>query len=247
MTPTASQPDPRDTRLGRFATPVYWYLVVAAGFVLAAGPGLVASALVAPVVSNIPLFALCAVPYGPAFSAALYALRDGTRGDDHNPWPRYWRGWRLNVIDVLWVWVPALAVGALIGIGIAFGPAGGVASVFIVISWIVLLFVALWTVFAIVIASLFSFRARDILRLALYYMAGRPLATLGFASLLVLAVAVVFFASGWALALLASVFAGLALFTARPVIRDIRERFVADEADASPAPESPEAPDPPEG
>ncbi|NYE21427.1 DUF624 domain-containing protein [Microbacterium immunditiarum] len=246
MTPTASTPDPRDTRLGRLATPVYWYLVVAAGFLLAAAPGLVASALVAPVVSNVPLFALCAVPYGPAFSAALYALRDGTRGEEQNPWPRYWRGWRLNVIDVLWVWVPVLAIGALIGIGIAFGPAVGVASVFIVISWIVLLFVALWTVFAIIIASLFSFRARDIFRLSLYYMAGRPLATLGFASLLVLAVAVVFFASGWALALLASAFAGLALFTARPVTRDIRERFIApDEADAR-APESPDAPEAPE-
>lgn len=237
MSPTASTPDPRESRLGRVAASVYRYAMVELGFLLAAAPGLAGLAVVAPDPRSIPLYALCAVPVGPAFAAALYALREGTRGDAPDPWPRFWRGWRINVLDVLRVWLPALTAAAVIGIGIAFGPATGVDPVLIVIAWVVLVLLALWTGLAIVIASLFSFRARDVARLALHYLAARPLATLGFAALLVLAVALVFVATGWLVALAASVFAALTLVNARPVTRDIADRFVAPGPGAGAAPD----------
>ncbi|MEZ3159022.1 glycosyltransferase [Microbacterium sp. BWT-B31] len=235
MAPTASTPDPRDTRIGRVAASVYWYLMVEAGFLLAAAPGLVGLALVVPEPGSIPLYALCAVPFAPAFSAALYALRGGTRGPDQNPWPRFWRGWRMNVADVLWVWIPVVAVGAAVGIGIAFGPAAGVPALLVVISWVLLAVLAVWAGIAVVICSWFSFRARDVARLASYYLAARPLVGLGFASLLIVAVALTFFASGWFVALTASIFVGFARVTARPMERDIEERFLAPDAAADAA------------
>ncbi|MFG3300376.1 hypothetical protein [Micromonospora chersina] len=60
--------------LSRAAALVHTLLVVELLLVLTTAPGLVALALLDRDVSNLPLVALCAVPLGPALSAAVYAL-----------------------------------------------------------------------------------------------------------------------------------------------------------------------------
>ena len=63
-----------DGPLSRAAANVYTVLVVGLFLVLTTLPGLVPLALLDRDVSNLPLVALCAVPLGPALSAAVYAL-----------------------------------------------------------------------------------------------------------------------------------------------------------------------------
>ena len=132
------------------------------------------------------------------------------------------------------MWVPALVAATILGFTILFGAAAGVDGFFIGASVIVLVVVALWVSNAVLIVSSFRFRARDTARLALYYLAARPLVTLGALSLLILAAAIVAFTTDVVLALLAAGFAGLLSSNARRMDADIRERFVAptDDSDA---------------
>lgn len=227
MTRDEGAPDPRREMLGRLTGVVYWYLVVEGCFLLAALPGFVGILLLDRSPSNLPLYALCLVPVGPAFSAAISAMGARTREQDLSVWPRFWRAYAGNVRDVLFVWIPALAVATILGMNIAFGSAAGVDGFFIGASIVLLVFVALWSAHGLVIASQFRFRARDTFRLALYYLAAKPLVTLGALSYLVLAAAIVTFTSDWVLALLGVFFAAFARMNARPMVADITKRFVA--------------------
>lgn len=225
MTNQAGSPDPRRGALGRVTAGAYLLLVVELAFLLAALPGLAGLMFVAREAGNLPLIALCLVPLAPAFSAAVSATRVARREDDLVVWPRFWRGWRRNLREVLSLWVPALVLGTVLGYNIVFGPAIGVDDVFIIASWILLAVLALWVVNAIMIASFFSFRLRDTARLALYYLAARPLVTLGTISLLVIAAGLVYLTADWVLAVCGSLFAVGVLTTHKPLLVDVEERF----------------------
>jgi uncharacterized membrane protein YesL len=229
MTHQAGSPDPRRGAPWRAAAVVYWFVLVEVCFLLAALPGFVGILLLDRVASNIPLYALCLLPVAPAFSAAISTLDFRARADDVSVWPRYWRSYAQNVVDVLWVWVPSLAAASILGITIAFGAAAGVDGFFVGAAVVFLVVLAVWTFHAVVIASLFRFRSRDIARLALYYLAAKPLASLGALSCLVLVAALIAFTTDVVAALLAVLFAALALVTAKAMIADIRTRFVAPE------------------
>lgn len=219
--------DPIDGPLGRVTGVIYWYLVVTVLQALTAAPGLVALMFLDPSPSNASLAALCLLPFGPALSAALFTLRDRDRAEDLSPARSFWRGYRMNAVDVLWLWIPAVAVLAIIALGVANPEASGTPAGYGIVLAVIALLVVVWSLHAIVIASLFSFRARDTARLAAHYLGRLPLVTLGVVSLLVLAGAIVLVTFEVVLVMLGGLWAGLLLNNARKLINDVHDRFVA--------------------
>jgi hypothetical protein len=206
--------------LARAVALVHTLLVVEVLMLLTGAAGIVPLVLLDRSASNIPLAAICAIPAGPALSAALYALRRRS-GDltELEPARAFLRGYRMNVAGVLKLWVPWLAWEAILGLDLAAGR-------WRIAVTVIALVAALWQANALVIASLFAFRTRDVARLAAYFLVRTPLVTLGTAGLAALAAVVVLFWSEAVLALFAVVFAAALLRTARPLRRDIEERFI---------------------
>jgi hypothetical protein len=176
--------------------------------------------------SNAPLAGLCLLPLGPALSAALYSLRSREGAEDLGPARSFWRGYRLNSFDVLRLWLPAMLVLAIIALGFANLDVAGMPASYGAVLTVVALLVVIWSLHAVVIASLFSFRTRDTARLAAHYLGRLPLVSLGTASLLVLAGAVVVVTFDAVLALLGGLWAGLLLTNARRLVTDVAENFV---------------------
>jgi Protein of unknown function, DUF624 len=217
-----------DGPLSRASALIYTLLVVEFLFVLAVLPGLVPLFLLDRDASNAPLAALCAVPLGPALSAAVYALHRRSRDiTDLKPAAAFWRGYRMNIGGVLKLWVPWLVWMAVVGVNLANFSAtdlpGWWASLLVVIA----VAAALWVANALVITSLFVFRTVDIVRLAVYFLVRRPGVTLGNAGLLVIAAGVTYLATEAALALLGSILAAMLVQTCRPMIAEIRQDFTA--------------------
>jgi hypothetical protein len=221
---------------------VYWVGVCELCFLIAAAPGFAGLLLLERSPGNLPLYALCLAPVAPAFSAMISALRARPGADDLAVWPRYWRAWVRNVVDVLWVWVPALVAATVLATTLAFGAIVGVDAFFTGAAVVLLVVLAVWSTHALIIASLFRFRARDLARLALYYLAAKPLVSLGALSFLVLAAAVVVVASDAAAAAAAVLFAAGLLANARPLIADVSARFVSPDAVASATDATPPGP-----
>lgn len=213
--------------LGRLTGGIYWFLVVGILLGVTALPSLVLLVLLDRSTGNALLAPLCLVPAGPALSAALYALRDRSRAEGLTPWPSFWKGYRLNALDVLRLWAPTMLVLGVIVYSILNIGDAGVPPAFAAVLLVIGVGVLVWSLQALTIASLFSFRARDVARLGAYYMVRMPLVTLGVLSLLVVAAAVVWLMSEVVLVLVAVIWIWFLLNNAGPMLRDVEQRFVA--------------------
>jgi hypothetical protein len=215
-----------DGPLSRAAAHVYTVLVVGLLLALATLPGLLPLALLDRDVSNLPLVALCAVPLGPALSAALYALHH-RRGDitDLAPAATFVRGYRANARGALAVWVPALAWLTVVAVTLANFTAAGVPVWWGVLLVVIAGVVTLWTVLALVVTSLFAFRSRDVARLAAYFLGGTPGVTVGVACLLLAVAGMTLLVSEVVPLLLAPLLLLMLLRTCAPMVERIRTEF----------------------
>ncbi|MEW2322587.1 hypothetical protein AB0926_16005 [Streptomyces griseoincarnatus] len=214
--------------LSRAAALIHTLVTVEALLLLTAAPGLAGLFLLAPEPANLPLAALCLLPLGPSAAAALYALHHRS-GDltELRPARAFLRGWRLGAGPALKLWVPLLAWLTVIAFTLTHFPATGLPG-----WWASLLAVTgvgslLWGAHALVLTALFAFRARDTARLAAYFLAKRPRATLGALSLLILTAAGTALLTEALPALLSAPLLLSLLHAGRPVIAETREHFTA--------------------
>jgi uncharacterized membrane protein YesL len=191
-------------------------------------PGLLPYLLLERDASNLPLFAICALPIGPAVSAALYALRH-RRLDltDLKPAAAFWRGYRANFLPVLQIWAPLLVWLTILAVNLTHLASAGVPTWWAALLVVVAVAAMLWGINALMITSLFSFRARDVARLALYYLGRTKGVTLGNLCLLIAAAGLTALASEVVLVLLGSVLALVLLRTNIPMITDVQREFTA--------------------
>ncbi|WP_428962343.1 hypothetical protein [Micromonospora fluostatini] len=217
-----------DGPLSRGAAHVYTLLVVGVLLVATTLPGLVPLVLLGSDVSNLPLVAACLLPVGPAVSAALYALRH-QRPDltDLRPAALFLRGYRANLGGTLRIWVPLLAWLTVVAVNLA-----NLAAAAVPVWWGALLVlvgvgVTLVGANALVVTALFTFRTRDVLRLALYFLVRTPSVTVGTGLLLAAAVAVTVLFSEAVLALVGVLFVLSLLRIGDPMITIVEKEFTA--------------------
>ncbi|MEU2202344.1 glycosyltransferase [Isoptericola sp. NPDC019482] len=213
--------------LGRVTARVYWYLVVGVLVALGCVPSLVLLALLDRSTGNALLVPLCLVPAAPFLAAGIFALHARAGADEPVPGRTFVRGLRLSWLDALRLWVPAMAVLGVVLTSVVHRGAAGISVAYAVVLGVVGLVVLLWAVQALLLASLFSFRARDVARLSVYYLGRRPGVTVGLLALVVVAGGVVWLAGELVLALVAVAWLAFLLRVAQPVLDDVRERFVA--------------------
>ncbi|MDI6099411.1 hypothetical protein QLQ12_12485 [Actinoplanes sp. NEAU-A12] len=203
--------------LAQAAALAYHLIVVESLLLVTAGPGLAVLVLLDRDPSNLPLAALCALPAGPALSAALYTLHH-RRLDltDLRPASVFLHGYRLNARGALPVWAIWLTVLTL---NLAHLGATGLAGP------VLLMGVTLWMLNALVITSLFEFRTRDVVRLAAYTLVRTPPVTLANVCLVIVVLAGILIFSEAVLALAGSVLALVLLANSRKLIAVIRRDF----------------------
>lgn len=228
MTSSASARRFGEGPLSRLSAWVYTLLIVEFMVLATTVPGIVVLILLERDASNIPLYALCLLPVGPSASAALFALQHRSSDlTDLRPAVAFWRGYRANLLGVLKLWAPLLAWLSIVGVGLANFEAAGVPVWWAVLMVLIALVATLAGINALVITSLFSFRARDVARLGLYFLVRAKAVALGNFCLLIVAAGVTVFFSEAVLALFGSLFVLALLRNARPMVLAIQKEFVA--------------------
>ena len=195
-TPSSSTPPAKgpkqfgDGPLGVVSGGIYRWLTLTVLFAIACLPTWALTLFIAPHPSNALLFALAALPVGPALSAGLYSIRAAATDDGLTPGKAFWRGYRLNWLDVLKFWAPMLVAVGLIAWTIGFSDFAGIGTAYVIFLGIVALALFVWTMHCVAIVSFFSFRSKDVARLGVFSLLTQGRATLGVLSLLVVAAAV---------------------------------------------------------
>ena len=215
-----------DGPLSRIAALVYTVLAVEILLLVTTVPGLVPLVLLDRDASNLPLVAACALPLGPAISAALYALHHRSADvTDLRPAAAFWRGYRANLREALLIWVPWLAWMTVVAVSLANFEAAAVPGWWAVLLVVIAVASTLWLANALVIASLFAFRIADVARLAAYFLVRTKGVTLANACLLIVAAGLTVYLSEAVLALVGSVLALMLVRNARPMIAAVQEEF----------------------
>jgi len=160
---------------------------------------------------------------GPAWAALLYVMRAYATSRDIEPFQLFWRGYRLGVRQSLVFWVPYFTLLMVLG-----------ADVFAVpntpapVRWLIIVLGAiavLWGSTVLLIIGCFSFRLRDVLRLALYGLIRSPRWLLSNIAIMLVTGAIVF---AWSEAAAGALAAPIALFTvlnSRTLRERLREEF----------------------
>lgn len=214
--------------MARVSALIYTLLVTEGLFLVTAAPGLVPLLLLDHDASNLPLDALCLVPAGPAVSAALYALHKRQPDlADLTPAAAFWRGYRLNAAGALRVCIPWLAAMTMVAMTLADRGAGGIPGWWRALLVVIAVAATLWLVNALVVTSLFAFRAVDVGRLAAYFLGRTPLVTVGNAGVLLGAAILTAYGTEALTALLATTLALLLLGTSRTMTGQVRADFTA--------------------
>jgi hypothetical protein len=219
VTPT----DPPATREPGTAVQI---LVVSVLLALAVSPSVILLALLGGSAGSAPvaLAVLSLVFVGPALAAALYALGDKARDDGLGPAAAFLKGYRLNVVDALKLWVPTLGLLTVLAFVVAEADDAPPWAIGVGIGAVVIIVLALLQ--STVIASFFSFRARDVAKLGAYFLARLPRVTLVVLVLLAAAGGIAYLTAPAVLALLGGLWTALLLRAERPMLAEVRLRFV---------------------
>lgn len=212
--------------LSRGSALIYTLMVVEAMLILTSLPGLVPLYFVLQAAPHVLLAGACAIPVGPALSAAIFTLRHhSTDLADLRPMRQFWRGYRLNWRAVLPVWLIGLGWILAIGITLANFRAAGVPVWWAVVLSLVGVLAVLWLTNALIITSLFDFRTLDAIRLAWELIPRQPVTTLGVLGVLLAAVLLGFVTAEIVVGLLGSTFLLALVRTSRPMIDFITAEY----------------------
>ncbi|MGO1284323.1 MAG: DUF624 domain-containing protein [Brachybacterium sp.] len=205
---------------------VYWFLALDVLLVLAAAPTLLLWTVLSPGPLSSLLFVIGALPLLPALAAGLYACRTWREDQDLAPARQFLRGYRLNALDSLKVGTPVLLVLALLAFNLTYSDAVGTSLlnvVFLVVGAAALLVL----VRVLSIVSTFSFRTRDVFRLAAFTLLVKPLSTLALLSLGVLTLGIILFVGEFLLLFAASLLVFALWASERPVAQLLTVKFVS--------------------
>ena len=239
-----TQPGPRTRQFGdgvlfRFTNSVYWLLATEFFLVVASIPLVLALLFLDRDSSNAILYAIAGTSLGPALAATLHCVRKILREQDLNPTREFVRGYRLNVVDTLKFWVPAVAVLTILLLNLGFLQTQRSASdaALRAVMLVVALLGALWLMNMMVISTSFTFRLRDLARLSVFYLGKSLRITLGNLATLFLAGVLLLFTSDWVLLLGGSSFVYLFALNTADLVTQVQARFTGTADGVSP-PES---------
>lgn len=204
--PERRQQDVTSRPLYRAALVVYGVAGSTVCFLLGCAPFILAVVLSPSVLITV----IAGFSVGPSWVALLYVQRRFLADSDVGPFGTFWRGYRLSWRQTLVFWVPYLTLLAVLAFDVAMinSTPAVIRYGLIVVGAVSLL----WSSTVLLIISRYSFRTRDVLRLAVWGLLRAPSWTVADAALLIVAGGVSYLIGDGVTGLLAAVFA---LFTVR--------------------------------
>ena len=229
MTAPGSPTHPDETaerRRPRLAAGALWFLVLEGLLALTTVPTLVWLLFLDPVWQDVALIVALGLPVGPAVSATLFAWRRFTQGEDTGPARHFWRGYRLNWADALRIWAPSLTLLTLLAVVLLSLPGDDAPAAAGAVAGLVTVLLAVSAAHAMLVVSLFSFRTRDVVRVAVYFVISSPSASLRVLAIIAVGAAAAWFVHPALPVALGSVLTYLLWRNGVPIAAEVERRFV---------------------
>ncbi|MFJ4171620.1 DUF624 domain-containing protein [Paenarthrobacter sp. NPDC089714] len=173
-----------------------------------------------------PLAPLPLVLVGPAVVAACYAFNRLMAGEDTGVFRDFRKSYRLNFLQALVVWLPYLALLAVIAGNLMSLPGSNPETVAARVGLIGLAVLVSTAAFhALVLLSRFSFRTVDIYRLSLFSLGSLKRVSLGNAGILFIAGFLLTTTSVWLLPFISGAVVYLICVNSRTLLKRVEQKF----------------------
>lgn len=224
-----SEPDSTDAGTARnsFKNGLWWFVMVQAGLLVTLLPSGVVFAAVDRNLATVALYVVAALPVGPALQAGMYALRRPEAATRQHPWSRYWEGWRLGWRQSLVAWAPVvLLVGGVLAASAVMDD-DAIARPLVTTGLIMGGVAGVVAVGMLTVIATYSFRTRDVPRVALFGLGSKPFSTAGLIGVVFVIVALVVLGLEAVLMLIMVLICHALLVISRPIQELIRVKLVA--------------------
>lgn len=224
-----SEPDSTDAGTARnsFKNGLWWFVMVQAGLLVTLLPSGVVFAAVDRNLATVALYVVAALPVGPALQAGMYALRRPEAATRQHPWSRYWEGWRLGWRQSLVAWAPVvLLVGGVLAASAVMDD-DAIARPLVTTGLIMGGVAGVVAVGMLTVIATYSFRTRDVPRVALFGLGSKPFSTAGLIGVVFVIVALVVLGLEAILMLIMVLICHALLVISRPIQELIRVKLVA--------------------
>lgn len=220
--------------LGRATVSLQRYGAISLGFTIASLPAVAATVLLPPSGLTLGLIVLLGVSVAVALSASLAAWRAERTAVHPAAWSAFWRGCRRNALDVVRAVAPGLLLVTVIAVTVLNADGAGIGGAYAGVLLGIAGVTTLIGVRVTVLASVFSFRTRDLWRLAAYTLFRVPRSTVALLAMAICAVGLVWLTNEAVLLLLGGAAARLLLHHEQPVIDHVRHHFTHEGQEAAP-------------
>jgi|SRR5690625_160674 len=217
--------------LSTFTNFVYWLMVLNVYFILTNIVFLFFFLALEPSFSNIILYFLALIPTGPSISALYYSTAKLVKEKEISPTKDFFHGYKINVIDSLKLWLPALTVLFIIVVDLQYFYAKATTfnQVLAGIFFVALVFILILLLYVFPINAQFKFRIRDIYRLSVYYVFKTMRVTTGNIAILFLTAFIMFVTSDFIILFLASLVCYILTLNNQAAMEDVKLNFVKED------------------
>lgn len=213
--------------LYQFTNRVYWLIILNLWFVIANSPLLFILLVLEPSLSNISLYYLASIPFGPALAALLYSTLKYIQENEESPTRDFIHAYKVNFKDTLKFWVPIVTFLSISIVNLQYlsQQPSTMNEMMSLALLILLFFLFLITIQLFIINAKFSFKTKDLFKLAMYSSFKQLKITTGNAAILFLFWVLLASTSDFLILFLGSLLAYLLMLNSRKLLRSIENEF----------------------
>lgn len=221
-----------NNRLYKISENISWFFLTTLWFNLSFIPLFIFFFFVEATLANVVWYLIGMIPLGPAIGALLGSTINVIEEDDFSePGRDFRRFYKMNFLDSLKVWVPYLVLLYVISVNINYY-FNIVSGQLVVLGYVFALFAIILTLYMIpvlMIQTKFSFRYKDMLKLAAYYFFTKLKLSFGNLFIMFIVTFLLLMISEWILLAIPALLAYIWMLYNYSIVKNVKNNFVKQE------------------
>jgi uncharacterized membrane protein YesL len=171
------------------------------------------------------LLTLSAIPVGPAFTALLSAMGKLVREKDVNITRDYFKAYKANFIQSLFIWTLQIVLIIILLIDIRFFAGGTYGKIVIPIIYAFIIMILVTGIYIYSILSRFYLKTKDVIKASVYFIAGKWKITISCISVFVISFAAVYNFPAIATLFIVSITCYALMFFQKDLLKELEDKL----------------------
>lgn len=171
------------------------------------------------------LLTLSALPVGPAYTALLSAMGKLVRDKDVNITRDYFKAYKTNFLQSLFIWTLQIILIIILLIDIKFFAGGAYRNIAVPIIYALIIIILVTGIYIYSILSRFYLKTKDVIKASVYFIVGKWKITISCISVLVISFTVAYNFASIAALFIVSITCYALMFLQKDILKELEEKL----------------------